>query len=54
MRALDLIQENLVLEEPGFRAMQQVSSFEAEAKYLLPELFTAMPFSKRRTGGYIL
>lgn len=54
MRALDLVQENLALEEPGFRVMQQVSSFEVQAEYLLPEVFTALPFSKRRTGGYIL
>jgi len=54
MRALDLVQENLALEEPEFRVMQQVSSFEVQAEYLLPEVFTALPFSKRRTGGYIL
>lgn len=54
MRALDLIQENLASEEPGFRAVQQVCSFEVQAEYLLPELFTALPFSKRRTGGYVL
>ena len=54
MRTLDLIQENLALEEPGFRAMQLVSSFEVQAEYRLPELFTALPFSKRRTGGYVL
>ena len=54
MRALDIVQENLALEEPGFRAMQQVSSFRVQAEYLLPELFTALPFSKRKTGGYVL
>ncbi len=52
--ALALIQENLALEESGFRVSQMVCSFVAEAEYLLPELFTAMPFSKRKTGGYIL
>ena len=54
MRALDLIQKNVELEESGFRVTQQVCSFMVQAEYLLPELFTALPFSKRRTGGYIL
>ena len=54
LRALDLIQKNVELEESDFRVAQQVCSFVAKAEYLLPELFTALPFSKRRTGGYIL
>ena len=54
MRALDLIQENLQGEEPGFKAGQLVCSFSLQVKYLLPELFTTLPFSKRRTGGYVL
>ena len=54
MRSLDLIQENLQGEEPGFRVGQQVCSFAVQGKYLLPELFTTLPFSKRRTGGYVL
>ena len=54
MRALDLIQENLMLEEAGFRVGQQVCRFSVQAEYLLPELFTSLPFSKRRTGGYRL
>lgn len=54
MRALDLIQKNVELEESGFCVTQQVCSFMVQAEYLLPELFTALPFSKRRTGGYIL
>lgn len=54
MRALDLIQENLMLEEAGFRVGQQVCCFSVQAEYLLPELFTSLPFSKRRTGGYRL
>lgn len=53
MRALDLIQENLMLEEAGFRVGQQVCCFSVQAEYLLPELFTSL-FSKRRTGGYRL
>lgn len=54
LRALDLIQENLALEETGFRISQMVSSFLAWAEYFLPELFTGLPFSKRKTGGYVL
>jgi len=54
MRALDLIQKNVELEESGFRVTQQVCSFMVWTEYLLPELFTALPFSKRRTGGYVL
>lgn len=53
MRALDLIQENLALEEPGFLVSQLVHSFTAQAEYRLAELFTALPFSRRRTGGYV-
>lgn len=52
MRALDLIQENLSQEEEGFRVRQLVSSFSVQTEFLLPELFTGLPFSKRRTGGY--
>ena len=54
MRALDLIQENLALEESGFRVSQLVCSFTAQAKYMVPELFTDLPFSRRKTGGYIV
>lgn len=54
LRALDLIQENLALEEPGFCVSGLVCTFIAKAEYLLPELFTGLPFSKRKTGGYIL
>ena len=54
MRALDLIQENLGLEEAGFRVGQQVCYFSVQAEYLLPELFTSLPLLKRRTGGYRL
>ena len=52
MRALNLIQENLSAEEGGFLVSQMVISFSVQAKYLLPELFTGLPVSKRRTGGY--
>lgn len=54
VRALDLIQENIALEEEGFLVRQQVCSFSAEAVYILPELFTGFSFFKKRTGGYEL
>lgn len=53
MRTLDLVQENLALEEPGFLVSRLVYSFAVNAEYRLTELFTALPFSKRRTGGYV-
>ena len=53
MRALDLIQENTALEDPGFRAGELLCSFRIRVEYRLPELFTRMPFSKRRTGEFI-
>jgi len=53
-RMLALIQENLALEECGFKVSQMVSSFAVKAEYLLPEVFTALPFSRRKTGGYII
>ncbi len=53
MRALDLIQENTALEEAGFRAGELLCSFRIRVEYLLPELFTRLPFSKRRTGDFI-
>lgn len=53
MRALDLIQENTALEETGFRVRELLCSFRIRVEYLLPELFTKLPFSKRRTGDFI-
>ena len=53
MRALDLIQENTALEEMGFRAGELLCSFRMRMEYRLPELFTRLPFSKRRTGDFI-
>lgn len=53
MRALDLIQENTSLEEPGFRVRELLCSFRIRVEYLLPELFTKLPFSKKKTGDFI-
>lgn len=53
-RILALIQENLALEEGTIRVSQMVCTFVIKAEYLLPKLFTAMPFSNRKTGGYII
>ncbi len=48
MRTLDLMQENLALEDDGFRMNRVLYGFNITAEFLLPAVFLKLPFYRKR------